>query len=266
VARPQGRRALGRRLRRGEDGLTEGWWHEFFTGPYLAFQPNAWPAEKTRADADWLLDVLEPAPGAALLDVPCGEGRIAIELAARGFRVTGVDITAPLLEIARKRAEQRGVMVDWERRDMRDLPWREEFDAAICYWGSFGYFDDAGNVAFVEAVARSLRAGGRFAVETLTLESLLPRFQRLGWSRSGDMLMLGDRSFDLVTSRLEEEWTFVREGTETRRQSSIRLYTYHELYRIFEDAGFAGILGYDTATHEPFSLRASRLTLVGTRA
>lgn len=136
------------------------WWEGFFSGLWLEVQRQFKSEEQTQAEADFIEKALALAPGAHVLDAPCGEGRIALTLAARGYQVTGVDITEPLLDDARRQAATRGLDVTWERRDMRDLPWEGAFDAVLCFWGSFGYFDDAGNIEHVQAVARALKPGG----------------------------------------------------------------------------------------------------------
>ncbi|MFQ6028933.1 MAG: SAM-dependent methyltransferase [Dehalococcoidia bacterium] len=119
------------------------WWREFFTGLVLDFVQESRVRETTQAEADFIEETWQLPPGARILDVPCGGGRLALELAARGYRVTGVDIAQPLLDRAEAQAVARGLTVDWECRDMRDLSWEGEFDAALCWWSSFGYFDEA---------------------------------------------------------------------------------------------------------------------------
>ena len=84
-------------------------------------------------------------PRAKILDVPCGAGRLSIELASRGYQVTGVDINSILLGESKRKAEERGFQITLEQRDMRELPWHGGFDGAICFWSSLGYFDELGN-------------------------------------------------------------------------------------------------------------------------
>ena len=115
---------------------------------------------------------LDLAPGARVLDVPCGTGRIASRLADRGFAVVGIDAIETFLAVA------LGVGVPAIRGDMRTTVVRQgSFDAAICLWGSFGYFDDAGNLAQAAAVADALAPGGRFLVDTNVADSVLERLQ-----------------------------------------------------------------------------------------
>ncbi len=241
------------------------WWEGFFSGLWLEVQRQFKSEEQTQAEADFIEKALALAPGAHVLDAPCGEGRIALTLAARGYQVTGVDITEPLLDDARRQAATRGLDVTWERRDMRDLPWEGAFDAVLCFWGSFGYFDDAGNIEHVQAVARALKPGGRFVIDTHVAESLFRVFTSRGWNPVGDILLLEERRYDHVRSRTEVEWTFVREGVIQRQSSSIRVYTYNELCRLLESAGFGAFAGYGSLDVEPFALRSPRLYLVATK-
>ncbi len=76
-----------------------------------------------------------------ILDVPCGEGRIAGRLARHGCDVVGVDQSELFLEIA----EQRWPSVSFVRADMRQLAFEGEFDAVVSWFTSFGYFDRTEN-------------------------------------------------------------------------------------------------------------------------
>lgn len=76
---------------------------------------------------------LDPIAGQAMLDVGTGTGRGAIALAARGARVTGVDASAEMLAVARRRATEAGIEVAFEQGDVHALPYPDRsFDAVIC--------------------------------------------------------------------------------------------------------------------------------------
>ena len=116
-------------------------------------------AERTSAEVAFLERALDLTSGCRILDVPCGSGRLALPLAERGYRVTGVDITKALVQEALSTSREANLNLELRESDMRDLPWTETFDAAFCFWGSFGYFDDDGNRQFLEAVHRALKTG-----------------------------------------------------------------------------------------------------------
>ena len=242
--------------------LKSEWWQEFFPGVWLEFASTQWDEEANRSQAACLEKLLRLPPGAKVLDVPCGYGRHALTLAERGYRLTGVDFLAPHLDLGKAEAGKRGLEVAWELRDMRDLPWASEFDAAFCYFTGFGYFDEAGNLAFLKAVAKSLKPGGRFLLELLTTETLLPKFQPRSWDRVGGTLVLQDRTYDPAAGRILTEWTVLKGEEEKRCSSSIRLYSYRELCELLASVGFGNFEGYDTATKGPFKLGASRLALL----
>src|SRR5579875_3067211 len=100
-------------------GAASGWWTTFFEGPAVDFWLRATTNLPTKDEAAFLADALGLTPGARVLDVPCGGGRHALELAAQGCRVTGVDISADFLDAARALAAERALAIDWEERDMR---------------------------------------------------------------------------------------------------------------------------------------------------
>lgn len=238
------------------------WWKPFFSGLWGHVLRQAWTAEQTQADAEFIAQLLQVSPPAKIVDVPCGEGRIARVLTSQGYQVTGVDGTASFLDNARRYAEEQRLSIDWEQRDMRELPWQDTFDGAFCFWGSFGYFDDDGNEQFLRAVFRALKPEGRFVLETLIAETLLPQFQERGWQQVGDTLVLERRWYDHVLSRTGTEWTIIHNGNMETQTTSIRIYTYRELCELFRRVGFEPGDAYDTRSRQPFAFGARRLTIV----
>jgi SAM-dependent methyltransferase len=244
------------------------WWREFFSGLVLDFVGESRDDETTVTEADFIEETLGLAPGASILDVPCGAGRLSLELAARGYAVTGVDLAQPLLHQAARQAKTRSLRVDWECRDMRDLPWDAQFDAALCWWSSFGYFDEAGNQEFLQAVSRCLRPGAPLLLDTPLLETRLPEMiaeERVWWP-VGDLLALEERTFDHVTSRVQSQWTLLRDGQREQKSLSLRLYTYRELAQMLEAAGFSEHRAYGSLEWEPFELGAPWLYLLTRKA
>jgi SAM-dependent methyltransferase len=240
------------------------WYESFFEEGWDQIQADAIPPERTAEHVESIVALLRLEHGERLLDVPCGDGRIAIPLAEHGVRVTGVELNARVLERARATASERRVEADWRQSDMRDLPWQREFDAALCFSGSFGYFDDDGNVDFVRAVHRTLRPGGRFLVDTHVAETLFRIFRESGWERVGQTLVLQERRIDHEAGRIESDWTFVLDGAVFSRSASIRLYTYRELANLLLAGGFTDVVGYDD-DGRPFAVpRSDRLRIVAT--
>jgi SAM-dependent methyltransferase len=215
------------------------WWREHFSGSLLELWQSIVPPEQAVEDADFLLTYGGVQPGSRVLDLPCGEGRVAIELAARGVRATGVDISAGQIEAARRNAAARGVDVEWLVADMRAVPWSAAFDAAFCWGDSFGYMDDAGNRDFLAAAHRALVPGGRWAMEMQMLaEVLLPRLQPRVSGRAGEFRVEVLRRYDAQSGRLAVEYELARGSLRETRQASYRIHTIDELRALLERAGF----------------------------
>ncbi len=117
----------------------------------------------TVQEVDHVIGVLGLQPGARVLDVGCGPGRHAHELARRGIVVHGIDIAQTFVDLARRDAPDGA---SFERLDARALPFEAEFDAVICLCqGAFGLMTAAGeDDTVVAGMARALRPGGRLAL------------------------------------------------------------------------------------------------------
>jgi ubiquinone/menaquinone biosynthesis C-methylase UbiE len=240
------------------------WWRSHFSGLMLDLWQSLLPGERAAGDADFLQAACRLPAGARLLDVPCGEGRVSAELAARGFRVVGVDISAGLLRSARQRAGQRNLSVEWHEGDMRHLPWERAFDAAFCWGDSFGYMDNAGNEQFLAAVQRALKPGGRWAMEMgMVAEVLFPRYREELTRDVGGIRVALRRSFDPRQGRLAVEYTLTRAGSEEKRTASYRIYSCGELCRMLERAGFVIDRLYG-GPEAPFQIGSERLCIVAT--
>jgi SAM-dependent methyltransferase len=207
-----------------------------------------------------------------VLDVPCGNARLALELAALGMKVSGLDASRELLAEGRRRAAERGLELELVNGDMRALPWRAELDAAFCAGNSFGYFDDEGNRAFLEAVASTLVPGGRFWLEyPLALELVRGRAALRDWRILGERIVLTEAALDPAEPRrLETSYTFVDlarpGGALETRHASYRVYELRELQALLESAGFTSLEALGQDQQRAFGPDSSELWLRARRA
>ncbi|MER7079735.1 Ubiquinone/menaquinone biosynthesis C-methylase UbiE [Saccharopolyspora kobensis] len=216
------------------------------------------------AEATLIWELLGLEPGTEVLDLACGHGRLAGPLAARGCRVTGLDSSAPFLDRARTDAAARGIEVDYVLGDMRELPWTDRFDAVFNWFTAFGYFSDEGNRRVLAEVHRSLKPGGRFAMELNNVVNLLPRYLPAVVREVGEDMSIDQHRLDPITFRSHVERTIVRGGERRTIRYSVRFFTVPELRDWLRQAGFRDIeaLGEDgsrlTREHERLIVTATR--------
>ncbi len=246
------------------------WTHDYFQGLALEAWGKEKSPEKTRADADFLVDALDAGPGARLLDVPCGNGRLSLELARRGFSLTAVDQDSRQLAAAEnmarqeKTACQEKLNVQWRRADMRRLRFRGSFDGAFCFGNSFGYFCADDTAAFLAGMGRALRPGGRLVIDTeVAAETLLPNLEHRIWQKAGDITVLAEYAYHPAESRLDSTFTFIQGHRREISTASHWVFTIGEIGRMLAAAGVRIQHLYADTAEAPFEPGAPRLLLIG---
>jgi len=245
--------------------LHSNWEVEFFRGPALDVWRVAISPEQTRAEVEFLRTKLRVSESAHLLDVPCGLGRHSIGLAQAGCRVTGVDLSDEC--IAEARASSATLPVNWITGDMRRIDWTGEFEGAFCMGNSFAYLSPPEASEFLRSMAKALKPGGRFIIDTgMAAESILPALQRSRWFRFGDLFMLSENQYDAAASRLDINYTFIRGAQVETRPSSSYVLTVSELCRMLRDAGLEPVELLGSVSCEAYQLGSPRLIVVSEKS
>lgn len=239
------------------------WWEDFFEGLMTDFWRAAAPVDAAGPEADFIERHLRLAPGARVLDVPCGHGRLALPLAARGYRVTGLDISRDLLAAARLSGEGARLEVDWRQGDMREIGEAGAYAGAFCAGNSFGYFDEAGNAAFLRSLSRALAPGGYFLLDSgWPAECVLPGFRDRIEAELGGLRFLAENRYEPSTGRVENRFTVSRGEETVTRLASHRAYSYREIAALLREAGLDVVESFGSLEGEPFRLGSRRLLAV----
>ena len=226
--------------------VPEEWWKTLFDETYLLTDADVLREENTRAEVDALLETLGLAKDARILDLCCGQGRHALELARRGFRrISGLDQSAHLISAARTAARQQGLDVEFREGDVRELPFADSlFDAVVLMGNSFGYFaageEDA---AALREVRRVLKAEGKLLLDLSDGAFLRTHYELRSWEWIDEQhLACRERSLEddgrLVTREIV---IATGEGVVADQFYAERLYGRAEIVALLRRAGFGSV-------------------------
>jgi SAM-dependent methyltransferase len=241
------------------------WYMEFFGNDYLDIYRHVFTAERSEQEVAFAEKVLGLKPGAAVLDLCCGQGRHSVPLAQHGYCVTALDLSPAYLELALQAARSHDVKLQTVSADMRRIPFLNRFDAVINMYSSFGYLEsEDDDEQVLESVANTIKPGGRFFLDTLNREWAVANYIQKDWHSSPDgTLYIERRDFDLATSRMHVRFTIV--GTDAVRRDSIghdiRLYTLTELTRMLWQAGLRVNETYGDFDGVPYAINTRRMII-----
>jgi SAM-dependent methyltransferase len=218
--------------------------------------------EATREEVDTILALIGIQSG-GILDMGCGVGRHSIELARRGFQVTGVDRTQVYLQEAGELAEAEGVNVEFLLADMRDFHHKEKYDAALSLFTSFGYFETpAENQQVLHNIYEALKSPGVLVMDMMGKEILARIFLERGWQQVGDYYFLEERTISRDWSWVENRWILIGEDERYEVEISHWVYSAAELKAMLIESGFRDVQVYGDLAGAPYDTNASRLVAV----
>ena len=244
------------------------WYVDFFRIDYLNVYGHMFTEERAEKESTFVAGALELKPGAAVLDLCCGQGRHAVQLAKRGLRVTGLDLNAECLELAKQAAKVGKVTIETVAADMRDIPFENEFDAIVNMYSSFGYLESEDeDLKVLQSAGKALKAGGRILLDMLNREWAIDNYIQNDWHTGADgTLYVERRDLDLATSRMHVHFIVVDPPPKGGRRESIghtiRLYTLTEMIRLLERVGLRVTAVFGGFDGEAYAIGTRRMIIV----
>ena len=219
------------------------WYEDLFADYAETYDREAF-TQGTLGECDFIEREIGADRSVAVLDIGCGTGRHAVELAHRGFRVTGVDLSEGQIAAAKRKAAAAGVDVDFRVGDARALDFRGEFGLAmmICE-GAFPLMEtDEMNFRILEGAARALKRGGRLVLTTLNalfpVANSVQEFEKTNLVEAESR----DHRFDLLTFRMRSKFkTTDQHGREIDLDCDERYYAPSEITWLLKSAGFKDV-------------------------
>ncbi|MDB4941386.1 MAG: methyltransferase [Labilithrix sp.] len=214
------------------------WWEDLFNDDFIRTMAKITDGDIAR-ESSFIEESLGCEAGATILDLACGTGRHAVELASRGYQVVGFDLSLAMLARASDEAQDRKQKINFVQGDMREMTFDETFDGVFSWNTSFGYFEDEKNAAVIAKVHRSLKKGGQFLLDVINRDSIIRQAPSLAWFEGDGCICMDEMQIDFITSRMKVKRTLMMDDGRTKEiEYSIRIYSLHELGKLLHDNGF----------------------------
>jgi 2-polyprenyl-3-methyl-5-hydroxy-6-metoxy-1,4-benzoquinol methylase len=202
-----------------------------------------------------------------LLDLYCGNGRVSIHMAKKGFRAVGVDISKVFLEDAGRKAKEHGVsrLVTFLEGDVRKLKdvvgtVSKPFDVVVNVWTSIGFYQQKDDLSvFKQARQLSRKNAILFVAETVHTEYISIKFTPTSYDELENIVLLENREYDPTTAQMKTSWIFYdRRGKDLsfidKADIVHHVYSLRELCSLLKNAGWETVAFYgNLSTLQPMS-------------
>lgn len=200
-----------------------------------------------------------------VLDVACGTCALTIELALRGYRLTGVDRAVGMLEVAKEKAAAHELDIDLHHGDMRDFQLNQRFDVVLCTYDSINYaYDESELQSVFQTVAQHLDPGGLFIFDVTTERNIVEHFHNKTFaSNHEDYTYIWKNNYLTQSKMCRTVLTFfIREGELFRRYEEVhqqRIFEVNTVNQLLKAAGYKPLSAYDMYTFNRWNRSSDRI-------
>ncbi|WP_103108679.1 class I SAM-dependent methyltransferase [Brevibacillus reuszeri] len=219
--------------------MAEEWFERSFREDYVLVYRHR---DDSAADGE-IANLLERLPiksTGRVLDLCCGSGRHSRALARRGYDVVGVDLSPVLLQLAEE--QNTFPQLSFARCDMRNIPYKGEFDIVVNLFTSFGYFSsDEENATVIRNMSQALKTQGEVIIDYLNPAYVTANLVAESTKEVGEMLIKEKRWIEngFVKKRIE-----IHEGANSEPREyheQVRLFEVEQMISMLEQSGFGQI-------------------------
>jgi SAM-dependent methyltransferase len=209
--------------------------------------------------------------GNKILDLACGTGTAAILLAKQGYQVTGLDISAPMIRIAKQKAISAKLPVRFYCRDMRTFTFRQRYDLVTCFFDAMNHLYTYRDFAQIcRNVGKVINPSGLFIFDLNTEFGLKTHWNNQRTEqRKKDLRSVFISSYSKKKQLATVNATlYISQGNNVKKittRFANRAYTAEQVHRALNQAGLIPVGEYDCFTHVPSSKSSSRIMYIAKR-
>lgn len=232
------------------------WFEEWFnTEEYLDVYRRRNEAEAAKL-VELILNNVSIRPGDDIIDLACGAGRHSIIFAEKGFNVTALDLSENLLNIARKRAAELNLKINFINADLRNFCIKSKFDMAVNLFTSFGYFEnDEENFSLFSSASAVLNENSYFVIDYFNAKYIADNLVFHSEDLINGRKIIQERA--IIGNRVIKKIIIGTNGTTKRYTESVRMYSDTELISAIEKRGLKILNIFGNFNGSKFDLNSS---------
>ncbi len=213
--------------------------NSFFEGSYKHVWKGIIPPALTEAEVDFIQEIAALKDNSRVLDIMCGYGRHALELARRGVNVSAVDNLQDYIDEIKSKAGEEDLPINATQADVLHAKFDGVYDAAICMGNSFAFFNQEDSVTILKNISAHLKPAGVFIINSwMVAEIAIKHFKERDWHYAGHYKCLLEYRYCFHPSRIESEQTIIApDGTVETVKGIDYIFTLDELEKMFREAG-----------------------------
>lgn len=236
----------------------------FFKGIYKEVWKKLMPPALSAAECDFIQEIGDLKEGDKVLDIMCGHGRHALELARRGAVVTAIDNAEEYIKEIQTVAKAEALAVQAFASDVLNAELKDAFDIVVCMGNSFAFFNREDAITLLKKLSSHLKQGGIFIISSWVIAEIAIRhFREREWRHVDEYKYLIENKFVFQPSRIESEHTVIGpDGSSEVINGVDYIFTLSELEQMFQQAGLHTKALYATPRKKKFSIGDATIYIV----
>lgn len=229
---------------------------------YLYFHEEFMEEARTKAEYEFIVKHSQLMQGAHILDLACGHGRHAMYFAEQGFEVTGIDLNAAFIDLARSQAKEKGITINFVEYDILDIEYTDRFDMILLLFNSIGFFDPIEARMLLEKMTEALKTGGRILLDTKNRDHLVKELVPAYVYEKNEDLMIDRLSFDPITQTTLNRRIYIKDGKRYDAPFSMTTYSYTDLFNLIKGLPLQMKQVWGSWKGDPFTHESRRIILI----
>ncbi|MEM1219211.1 MAG: class I SAM-dependent methyltransferase [Bacteroidota bacterium] len=229
---------------------------------YLYFHEDFLSSERTQRECNFVLEKGQLSTNARILDLACGHGRHANQLAQMGYAVHGIDRDHRFIEIAKAEAVKLGLSTTYEEQDLLEMEQQNAFDAALLLFNTLGFFNPTDALRLLQKTQAALRPGGKLILDTKNRDHLLQELIPSTITERDQDLMIDRLSFDTKTGQTLNRRIYIKDGQRYDTPFAMTTYNFGDLKQMLQRTGFRILDTFGSWRGDAFDNHSRRIILV----